>query len=110
MAVDVVRGVRKHLERLTSLREAQELFVELNYSPAADRLPRVGWNDEARDALADDPQVIAQHGNFRIVYSRLNADGLSLSQERIVINKLLPQHEYALYLFSDKDARRWHFV
>ena len=98
------------LSNLQSLDKARELFAELGYDPAHDVLSRSGWARAAADALAEDPQVIAYHDYFKIIYARLNADRLLLSDERLVVNRLLQEHPYLLCLFSDRQQQQWHFL
>jgi hypothetical protein len=110
MASDTETRVHDILSNLQSLDKTRELFAELNYDPAHDLLSRSGWARAAADALAEDPQVIACHDDFKIIYARLNSDRLLLGDERPVVNRLLQEHPYLLCLFSDKQQQQWHFV
>lgn len=56
--------IQRLLQRLSHLNAARELFAELNYDVARDVLPRNGWKPEVREALAEDPQIIARHAAF----------------------------------------------
>ncbi|MHC4489198.1 MAG: Eco57I restriction-modification methylase domain-containing protein, partial [Planctomycetota bacterium] len=94
----------------SGLDSAKALFAELNYDIARDSLSRQNWGKAALEALAEDPQIIATHGDFRIIYSRLARDRLLITPERAVVNTLLREHPYALFLFSNEDQRLWHFV
>ena len=101
---------------------AKRLFwTELNYDRVAEPLSSRYWGSKrAREALAQEPQLLAQHGadggRFDIIYIKLAADEvgrgfpLSLSAERAVIEQLLNNHPYALFLFSDEQERYWHLV
>ena len=54
-------------------------------------------------ALAD--QVISH-----IIYRHPATDRLLLSPERQVITRLLQEgHDYALFIFSDREQENWHF-
>ena len=110
MATATEERVQPILRRMSALDDARQLFAELNYDQARDRLSRHGWGEAARDALADDPQVIASHGDFQVIYCRLREERLLRGQQRPVVTRLLQQHPYALFLFSTSDQSRWHFL
>jgi type I restriction-modification system DNA methylase subunit len=61
-------------------------------------------------ALAEDPLLFAEKKDFQILYCRLSSDRLGLTLERAVVNHLLQQHPYALFVFSDAKQENWHFV
>jgi hypothetical protein len=103
------------------LAAAKQLFwTELNYGHANRALSDRGWPDQAREALAEPPVILAQHGaefgSFDVIYARLVPEQrgrdfpLSLTAERLVINQLLNNHPYALFVFSDPDERHWHLL
>ena len=103
------------------LAAAKQLFwTELNYDRANESLSRRNWPDRAAGALNEDPLLLAQHqstfGDFHVVYARLSSASsgrgspLSLTAERLAINQLLPDHPYALFVFSDADGQHWHLV
>ena len=102
--------VEQILKDFKNLDNAKELFSELNYDIARDSLSRRDWSKIANEALAEDPQVIATHNDFRVIYSRLASDRLRLTQQRVVVNTLLREHPYALFLFSTEDQNLWQFV
>lgn len=105
------------------LAAAKQLFcTELNYDRANERLSTRGWAAPVQATLAgrEPPLLLAQHrsqfGDFHIIYTRLAAEQrgrafpLSLAAERQVVAQLLPDHPYALFLFSDPEAHHWHLV
>ena len=99
------------------LAAAKQLFwTELNYDHANQRLSTRSWPDTAQDALAEPPQILARHGGFHVIYARLSPDypgrtfPLSITAERRVIEQLLDDHPYALFLFSDVEETHWHLV
>ena len=47
---------------------------------------------------------------FHVIYARLNADRLLLTAERPVISRLLQDHPYTLFVFSNQEQTDWHFV
>jgi len=110
MAKDTETRVRNILGELRSLGKARELFAELNYDSAHDPISRQGWGEAVAKALVEDPQIIACHDDFKIIYARLDSDGLFLGDERPVVNKLLKECPYLLCLFSDGQQQQWHFV
>jgi hypothetical protein len=100
---------------------AKRLFwTELNYDRANEPLSRRNWPDRAREVLADDPLILARHqskfGDFEIIYTPLaeeqvgRAFPLSLTAERLAVPRLLKNHPYALFAFSDTAERHWHLV
>ena len=102
--------VEQILKDFRNLDSAKELFSELNYDIARDSLSRRDWGTIATEALAEDPQVIATHNDFRVIYSRPSSNRLRITQQRAVVNTLLREHPYALFLFSTEDQNLWHFV
>jgi len=103
--------VQSYLRRLESLDDVRELFSELNYEPVASApVSRRDWPEEVRRDLEDDPCIIARHGEFRIIYSRLASHQLRRGTERAVVERLHPQFRYALFVFSDSDASDWRFI
>ncbi len=114
--VDETRGrVARRLHELQAqhqLEPLRDLFTrELSYKYANDRLnlPDV----KSRELLYENenPRIIATNddGEFAIIYIRLRGS-LSLGHERTLISKLLRDHLYALFVFSDREQHRWHFV
>ena len=57
---------------LTSLRGLDPLkrlfWSELNYDRVNQTLPNREWTDAERTSLADAPIIIAEHGDFKIIY------------------------------------------
>ncbi len=102
------------LKKLKGLDPLKQLFwSELNYERVNQSLSRRSWSDTASKALADDPVLFASGGQdneFHVIYARLTSDCLRLGLERPVVSKLLQDHPYALFVFSDKSQNRWHFL
>lgn len=102
------------LKNLRGLEPLKELFwTELNYDRQNNGIPRGDWTDTAKNALAEDPLLFATGGpeeDFHVIYARLNSDRLLLTAERPVISKLLQDHPYALFVFSNQEQTDWHFV
>ncbi|HPB31147.1 MAG TPA: Eco57I restriction-modification methylase domain-containing protein, partial [Candidatus Sumerlaeota bacterium] len=85
----------------------------LNYNKSNKPLSRRNWTDSRKSALKEDPLLLATGGvdeAFHIIYARLASDALKLSLERPVIESLLNEHPYSLFVFSNEAQNRWHFV
>jgi len=80
----------------------------LNFEPA-DNQPLRFDNNQYRVGFAE-VTVVARAGDFRIIYGRMAADDLSREDERALINALINEHPYSLFVFSDQQCREWHFV
>ena len=111
MSRDIQAAVFSILKDLQGLEPLKQLFWQyLNYDRVNQPLPRQDWAESARQALAEDPILFADANGFHILYCRLAADHLRLTDERAVINRLLREHPYAIFVFSDRSQTRWHFV
>jgi hypothetical protein len=105
--LDLLKGLRG-IEPLKQL-----FWSELNYQRVNEPLSRRGWTDSASQALADDPVLFAGGGednDFHVIYGRLASDRLLLGNERPVVSRLVKEHPYALFVFSNKAQDRWHFL
>jgi hypothetical protein len=105
------------LDLLKGLRGTEPLrqlfWSELNYQRVNQPLSRRGWSESASTALADDPVLFAGGGEdeaFHVIYSRLASDKLLLGNERPVVSRLLNDHPYTLFIFSNAPQDRWHFL
>lgn len=106
-----ILNILQDFHGLDSLREL--FWTELNYDRQNDGLSRGDWGDTARNALIEDPVLFATGGidnAFHVIYARLNADQLLLTAERPVISRLLRDHPYTLFVFSNREQTDWHFV
>jgi hypothetical protein len=101
------------LERF-SFSALKDLFwTELSYPRASDPLSRRGWPEELRGMLADDPLLLSrvgEEGGFHVLYCRMAGARLSLVDERLVITRLLREHPWALFVFSNAPQSEWHLV
>ncbi len=108
------QAVLNILQNLQDLDGLKRLFwEELNYERENKPLSPRQWPDSARQALAEDPVLFASGGEdkaFHVVYCRLASPDLSRGLERPVVNQLLRDHPYALFVFSNKDQSAWHFL
>ncbi|MDD5511194.1 MAG: Eco57I restriction-modification methylase domain-containing protein [Dehalococcoidales bacterium] len=85
----------------------------MNYDRINQPLSRRDWNLSAANAITEDPVLFAgggQNHDFHVVYSRLPQDRLLLGQERPVVNQLLKEHPYGMFIFSNQTQDRWHFI
>ncbi|MGH7962812.1 MAG: hypothetical protein ACRERD_13450, partial [Candidatus Binatia bacterium] len=89
------------------------IWTELNYERVNQPLPRRDWSDTATKALTEDPVLFAGGGannDFHVIFARLASDQLLLGQERPVVSRLLRDHPYALFVFSNATQDQWHFL
>jgi hypothetical protein len=114
MVNDFRQPIFSLLSSWRGLASLKELFwSQLNYERVNQPISQAGWSQAAVGALADAPLVFAEAGDggqFKILYACLASDRLRLSDERVVVNRLLREYPYALFVFSDKDQKRWHLV
>ena len=106
-----ILGILKNLKGTEPLKSL--FWSELSYQRINEPLSRRGWSDSAATALAEDPVLFAGCGDnndFHVIYSRLAADKLLLGQERPVVSRLLREHPYTLFVFSNSAQDRWHFL
>jgi hypothetical protein len=111
---DLRADVLALLQNLRGTAPLKELFWSmLNYDRENKAIGRGNWPKPAAELLADDPTLLASGGkdnDFKVLYARLAKDRLSLSDERIVTSRLLKNHPYGLFVFSDSTQTNWHFL
>ncbi len=102
------------LKDFQGIEPLKELFWrELNYERINESLSRRAWADTVSKVLADDPVLFASGGSdsaFHVVYARIASDTLFLGPERLVVNRLLKEHPYALFVVSNAGQDKWHFI
>jgi hypothetical protein len=112
--IDRQQTVLNILRDLQDLSGLKKLFwEELNYERENQPLSMRGWPESARDALVDDPVLFASGGEdnaFHVLYCRLASAGLQRNLERPIVNQLIREHPYCLFVFSDKTQSAWHFL
>jgi len=108
------QAVLNILQDLRSLDGLKRLFwEELNYERENKPLSPRLWPDGAKQPLAEDPILFAsggEDGAFHVVYCRLASPDLKRGLQRPVVNQLLRDHPYALFVFSNKNQSAWHFL
>lgn len=109
---DRQQSVLDLLQNLKGQDPLKKLFwTELNYDKVNSPLSRKGWGEQASSALADDPVLFATGGkDFHVIHARLKSDRPLLGMERPVVSRLLQDHPYALFVFSNASQDQWHFL
>ncbi len=97
----------KPTDRLDALRRL--LVDRLGYDYADEPVPFEAG--DLSEALAASPRFIARTGGgFHVIHTRLAATATRRGTERKIVDKLLRDHPYALYLFSDERGVGWTFL
>ncbi|MBN1284119.1 MAG: Eco57I restriction-modification methylase domain-containing protein [Anaerolineae bacterium] len=105
-----VYDILSSIQRTPGLDLIKRLFwTELNYDRAGAPVSTRGWPEAATGALAGEPLRLAEHTGFHVIYCRLK-DRLLITPQRPVIERLLDEYPYALYIFSDFEQVHWHLV
>lgn len=111
---DRQQAVLEILQNLRGLDGLKKLFwEELNYERENKPLSIRNWPDSAKECLAEDPVLFASGGegnDFHVVSCRLASKELSRGFQRPVVNQLIKDHPYALFVFSNQDQSAWHFL
>lgn len=107
-------SLEKSLLNLNQEKSLKDLFwSKLNYDRVNEELSRRNWSDRIADELASNPLLLASGGrnnDFRVIYNRFKGDRLLKQKEREVVNKLLPDNPYSLFVFSNEARSQWHFL
>ena len=102
------------LQDFHGIEPLKELFWgELNYDRQNDPISPSDWTATAQSAVAEDPLLFATGGensDFHLIYTRLASEHLLLTAERPIISRLLNNHPYALFIFSNREQTDWHLV
>ena len=102
------------LKNFNGINPLKELFwTQLNYERVNQPLSSRNWTESLTGLLAEDPLLFAaggHEGSFHIIYVRLLSDGLLLGQERLIVNRLIKEHPYTLFVFSNDGQDAWHFI
>src|SRR5579859_2246919 len=107
-------------QRLEALRQKQSLdplkdlfWTDLSYTRVNKTLATRHWPQALQDTLLEPPLRLATGGrdsDFDIFYFRLKGDRLLLTAERPIVLRLLEEQLDGLFIFSNADLSRWHFV
>ncbi len=98
------------LRQFSGLNSAKSLLSELNYDAAKAVISRKALGKTANTALAEDPQIFAQHDDFHFFYCKLASDRLPITLQRAVVTPLLKEHPYSLFIFTNQNEDQWSFV
>lgn len=108
------QSVLDSLRNLKSIDTLKKLFwSQLNYERINQPLSRRKLTEAVANELIEEPLLLASGGNnnaFHVIYSRLKSEELSRQGERKIVDHLLKEHPYALFIFSNKSHSRWHFL
>ncbi|MGD9873680.1 MAG: DNA methyltransferase [Kiritimatiellia bacterium] len=111
---DRQQAVLDILQNLKNLDGLKKIFwEELNYERENKPISSRQWPSNVKQALAEDPVLFAsggEEGAFHVVYCRLEDPVLKRGLERPVVNQLLRDHPYVLFVFSNKPQTHWHFL
>jgi hypothetical protein len=104
-----IHNILKNFRGRESLRT---LIAELNYDYVGENLPMRSWSDALSEKIINAPNLFAAGGDreFHIIYTQLKDGKLLRGTEREVVNQLLKEHPYSLFVFSNKQQDQWHFV
>jgi len=112
--VERKQSVQDILKDMRGLDGLKRLFwQELNYERENKPLSTRQWPESAKSALAEDPVLFASGGEdkaFHVVYCRLAPAELKRGCQRPIVDYLLRDHPYALFVFSNKAQTAWHFL
>ena len=112
--LELQESVQKSLQNLKNIETLKKLFwSQLNYERENKTLSRRRWTERVASQLAEDTLVLASGGtdnDFKIIYARLKSERLTRDGERLVVNNLLIDHPYALFVFSNHARSQWHFL
>lgn len=109
--------VAKVLDNLSQSTLLDLFYKHLNYDRvdgASQSISTRQWDDNIKDRIADTAPVVLASGAggaFQVIYTRLKSEHLSNKQEqRKIIEKLLPDRPYSLFIFANSSQSQWHFV
>ena len=98
-----IQSVQKSLQNLRDIDTLKKLFwSQLNYERVNQTLSRRRWTERVKSELVEAPLLLASGGtdnDFKIIYARLKSERLTRDGERLVVNNLLLDHPYALFVF-----------
>ena len=89
----------------------QLFWVELNYN--RDNTPINDLPESTANLVTETPLVLAtgaKDNDFHIIYVQLKTEKLRRTDERQIITHLQTRYPDALYVFSNLEQERWHFI
>ncbi|MEI2577492.1 Eco57I restriction-modification methylase domain-containing protein [Scytonema sp. PRP1] len=114
LALELQQSILNSLQNLKSLDVLKRLFwSQLNYERVNQELSHRKLTDAVAYEVKGSPLLLASGGAnnaFHVIYTCLKSEELSRQGERNVVNHLLKDHPYALFVFSNQSQSRWHFL
>ncbi|RUT10057.1 hypothetical protein DSM106972_005520 [Dulcicalothrix desertica PCC 7102] len=114
VALELQESIKSSLQKLKNTEALKKLFwSQLNYERENKELSRRTLSDAVKNQVEGEPLLLASGGAnkaFHIIYTRLKSENLSRQSERVVVNQLLQEHPYALFVFSNNSQSHWHFL
>jgi len=116
MSADTTQA--KVAELLNGLKQGPEPLNELfwsvlNYDRVNQPLSTRDWTENQKQGITESPLLFASAGSggdFHVIYNRLESDDLLRTYERPITTKLLSEHPYSLFVFSNADQTMWDFI
>lgn len=112
-SIELQESIKISLQNLKSLDGLKKLFwSNLNYERVNKPLSYRSLSNKIKNELVEEPLLLASgtNNNFHVIYARLKSDELSKERERVVVDHLLQDHPYALFIFSNQLRSQWHFL
>jgi type I restriction-modification system DNA methylase subunit len=115
VAPETIYDRLSRLPKRRSLEATLELFDVLGYQYADELpLPTRDWPNGVRsliDETVDTIIYLAQHRDFRVIYTHLTSAHLSRGVERSIVEQTLRKlHPYTFFVFANRDLTQWDFV
>jgi type I restriction-modification system DNA methylase subunit len=115
VAPETIHRLLSQLPQRRSLEAVLELFDALGYQYADELpLPTRDWPDGVRNLTDESVSTIiylAQHRDFRVIYTHFTSDRLSRGVERSIVEQTLRKlHPYVFFVFANRDLTHWDFV
>jgi len=96
------------LQGLTSVKTLKEILNYIGFNIISQETQiKIDGLEQCHDIQAF---PIAKHGEYLIIYIKINSEKLSLSDERVIIKKLQKQYPHSFFVFSNELDELWHFV
>ena len=112
--LEIQQSIQLSLQNLKNLESLKKLFwSQLNYKRENKKLSPRKLTDTVTRVVEDVPILFASGGvnkDFHVIYTCLKSQDLSKQDERVVVNHLLKEHPYALFIFSNNSRSHWHFL
>lgn len=76
--LDSIAALLRNLGSLDQLKRL--VWQELNYDRVDRPLPTRDWSAEDTALLADDPMILAEHGDFKILFSHMPGFNFTIAE------------------------------